>query len=141
MSIFTPFEDLFQKIKSVVTGIEEHLPDLMAKALFASTELKKLINSTLAVAIVDFTPTTLDNTVRDEISSTIDQVIALLQTGQKCNGDLQCWIDSLKELSPDLQDAVLIKFASKITALLDSNKKDQKYYDEQTQKAYNAISK
>lgn len=113
-------------------------------ALKITTELKRLLSSPVADALVAIIPGDIDKVIRAQIVNALGKVMEALTIAGNCrqytdmNDKLKCFIEQLKLHDPQLQDAILQKIASLLAGHLDGQRLKQSLYDLYTQAKYSA---
>lgn len=133
MNIIERIQHIINWVKNLFDGIPAELKHYASIALQVTGKIKQAIDNPIVVTIVELTPTDIDDEVRDTLS--------------KCLAVLQDWlnaetidkaIDTLREMPKKVQNAMLIKLASEITACLDSGALPENQYDIAVQAVYSS---
>jgi hypothetical protein len=130
-------------IKKLIDYIDDKLLRYSDVALDVTTAIRKALESWEAVKLVDLTPTTLDNHLRNVILEALDRAIITLSISQTCNVQttpeerLACYVEELRKLRPALWKPLLMKLAQTTTAYADG-RYEKKVYDAIVQVEYTA---
>lgn len=132
------------KIRGVLNLIPHHIREYAAHSLHVTTAIKSFLESPVADIITAIIPTDIDDKVRAQLLTAINKAMPYLMIVDTCKDETDteklvlCWVKQIKYLPKDVQNALLAKFAAKITALLDDNELRQSSYDYAIQLLYTA---
>lgn len=132
------------KIRGVLNLIPHHIREYASHSLHVTTVIKKALESPVADIITAIIPTNIDDKVKESLLAAINKAMPYLMVVDICKDEtdteklVMCWIQQIKFLPKDVQNALLAKFAAKITGLLDNNDLRQSSYDYAIQTLYTA---
>jgi hypothetical protein len=133
------FQAKFKKFyKSLGTALIENANI----ALKVTTVIKSFLEGPVVSTAVLLTATKLDDEIREKVLKALTLGINALGIVNTCKHEialdakLLCFIQELRKVAPELQQAILIKLAAIITAHLDGAKEKQSVYDTLVQGTY-----
>ena len=138
---------LRKKLKKALAAFDNYVEAHVDIALSITTAIKNVLQSPVADLITAIIPGDLDGILKLKAIGILTASVDALTIVKKCesetdvNKKLQCFIDGIKQLDPKLQDALLIKLASLLTAGLDDNKLAGNLYDLYVQAKFVATKK
>lgn len=114
-----------------------------SRSLEITNRIKKALEHPVSDIITMIIPGDWDDNLKKVILQYLNQAIPYLKVVDNCkekDGEdmIICWIDELKKMPKETQDALLIKLASLLTAYQDGKKLKQSLYDYFTQHIYTA---
>ncbi|HXS38331.1 MAG TPA: hypothetical protein VN721_16635 [Flavipsychrobacter sp.] len=131
------------EIRAAYKSFDQYINAHIDTALQFTENLQKVLQSPTADIITALTGN-IGTAIRTDLLKVLNDVIPALSIADTCKScttlanQLQCYTDNLKKLSPDLQDGILVKMASKIAGALHGNKLKTALYDLYTQAKYTA---
>lgn len=131
-----------EKIQMLKAKFNKFLEKNIDTALAITTILKTAINNPIADILVKMTKTQTDDLVLEKMQNALEITVDKLAIVKACNDKvtleekIQCWIEHIRLLPKDAQDAMLAKFGQVLTAQLDDNKEAQNVYDAAFQNVY-----
>lgn len=123
------------KIKLLLKQFDSYLEKHVDTALTVTTALKKFLASPVAQVLTAIIPSDIDEVIRVKLLYGLGIAIDGLNIIDECKDvssledKVQCFINALKKLNPEAQDAVFAKLASILARTLDDDKKAQNIYD------------
>lgn len=132
------------KIKGLLRQFDSYLERNVDTALKVTTALKYFLDSPIAQILTAVIPTDVDEIIRKKVVYGLSIAVDTLNVVDACKGTqgmeekVQCFLSEIRKREPALQDAILHKVASIITATLDDNKKSQHVYDLLVQATFSA---
>ncbi len=129
-------------MKALLGEFDNYVNDHIDIALSVTTELKKALSSPVADLLVALIPGDLDSLIRERLVKGLDIAVKALTVAENCKqcttteDSLRCFVGQLKQLDPNLQDAVLQKLASLLSFHMDGQRMKQHMYDLYTQAKY-----
>ncbi len=140
---------LFAKIKSklnvLLNEFDNFIDSHLNIALQITTELKNILSAPPSDILSAIIPASLTPALRQEIITALDKAVTTLNLAETCkqytdlNEKLNCFIQQVKKMEPDLQEAVLQKVASLLTGILHGNSLKQYLYDLYTQTKFSTL--
>jgi hypothetical protein len=130
------------QVRSVLQEFDQYVDAHIDTALNITIALQKALSSPVADIITAIIPGTLDSTIKAQLLNALSKAIDALTIVDTCkqytdlNEKLNCFVQQIKQRDPQLQDAVLQKLASLLSADIDGNKLQQSLYDLYTQAKY-----
>lgn len=138
---------LKSKLRKALQAFDQYVQQHVDTALKITTALKDVLKSPVGDIITAIIPGDIDAVIRIKaigILSTAVDALGIVKNCEACtdmNKKLQCFIDGIKTVDPALQNALLIKLASLLTAGLDDNKLADSLYDLYVQAKFVASKK
>jgi hypothetical protein len=132
------------RLKSLLRQFDNYVDGHIDTALKITAALKNILSSPVADILAAIIPGNIDKAVRLELVDGLNKVVETLGIVESCkqytdtNEKLKCFIQQLQQKDPQLQDAILHKLASLLTAHLDGQRLKQSLYDLYTQAKYTA---
>jgi hypothetical protein len=133
---------LKSRLKSALKNFDRFIDAHVDTALQITTALKNILNSPVADVLSAILPGQLDGLIKNQLVDALDKAITALTIADTCktctdlNSKLACFVSEVKKLNPDLQNALLQKLASLISAHLHGQQLQQCLYDLYTQSKY-----
>ena len=130
------------KIKTALKQFDQYVDAHIETALQITTALKNILASPVADIVTAIIPGNLDNTIRTQLLNATTKAVEVLTITDNCkqctNAEekLKCFVQQIQQRDPQLQDAILQKLASLLTAQLDGQRLKQALYDLYTQAKY-----
>jgi hypothetical protein len=130
------------KIKQVLKQFDSFIEQHSEEALRVTKIIKAALESPLADLLEAIIPGDADTIFKNKVLQALETGIDTLNIVNTCRQEpsleakLICFVTALKEVSPDLQDAVLQKLQSILLRELDGNTRKQNIYDLFSQAAY-----
>ncbi len=129
------FEKIKNKFKVLLNDFDNFLDSHLNIALQITTELKNILSEPPSDIISAIIPASITPALRQEIITAIDQTVTALNLAETCNQytdlneKLNCFIQQVQKMDPDLQEAVLQKITSLMTGILHGKSLKQYMYD------------
>ena len=136
---------LKSRLKKALVYFDNYVDAHVDTALQITMAIQKLLNSPVLDVLTTIIPGQVDNIIRSQMQSALNTAVDALSIADACksctdlNSKLSCFMNELKKMHPDLQDAILQKLASLIAAHLHNNKLQQCFYDLFTQSKYTSL--
>ena len=130
------------KIKQALQQFDAFIERHAEEALRVTKIIKSAIESPLVELLEAIIPGDADTIFKNKVLQALETGIDTLNIVNTCRQEpnleakLVCFVKALKEVSPDLQDAVLQKLQSILLRELDGNTRKQNIYDLFSQAAY-----
>ncbi|KAA2244574.1 hypothetical protein F0L74_00940 [Chitinophaga agrisoli] len=130
------------KIKQALQQFDSFIELHADEALQVTKIIKSALESPLVDILEAIIPGDADTIFKNKLLQALEIGIDTLSIISTCRQEpsleakLVCFVDALKEVSPDLQDAVLQKLQSILLRELDGNSRKQNIYDLFSQAAY-----
>ena len=124
-----------KKITDAARKIDSFVKAHLSEALLISSNIKKMLESPLAVLVTAIIPTDVDEALRIQLISALAKAIDVLTIIDACKDavdfdqKLICFMGQLKKYSPEVQEALIQKLMSVVTRELDGNRFAQSLYD------------
>ena len=131
-----------QKIKQVLKQFDSFIALHAEEALRVTKIIKAALESPLADLLEAIIPGDADTIFKNKVLQALETGIDTLSIVNTCSKEpnleakLICFVTALKNVTPDLQDAVLQKLQSILLRELDGNTKKQNVYDLFSQAKY-----
>jgi hypothetical protein len=136
------------RIKALLNRYDSYLDNHIDTALSVTTGIKNFLSNPIVGDILQtLIPSGWESTMRDEVLQALSAAVSALTIADSCKqcttlaDQLSCFVTQLKIHTPDVQDTLLQKLASIITAVMDGHKLKQNVYDLYTQAKYTATKK
>lgn len=133
------FKEAIQRLKMKFNSfLENNIDD----ALRITTVIKNIIENPIADVLVKLSKTDVDDKILEKSRMALRIAVDKLAIINECNqhedlnDKLKCWIENIKLLPKDVQNAMLAKFAAIYAAQMDDNKYSQNVYDAAVQTVY-----
>jgi hypothetical protein len=129
------FAKIKNKLKVLLNDFDSFIDSHLNIALQITTELKNILSAPPSDILSAIIPASITPALRQEIITAIDQTITTLNLAETCkqyidlNEKLNCFIQQVQKMDPDLQEAVLQKITSLVTGILHGNSLKQYLYD------------
>jgi hypothetical protein len=114
-------------IQNLLTGLPDDVKHYAGIALQVTTKLRQLVDSRAVITITELTSTIEDDAIRAAVSA--------------CLHSLEGWLEDIAEAPVKIQNAILIKIASEVTACLDGHNLKENQYDIAVQAVYSSKHK
>jgi hypothetical protein len=130
------------KIKQALQQFDAFIAQHSEEALRVTKIIKSALESPLADLLEAIIPGDADTIFKNKVLQALEIGIDTLNIVNTCRQEpnleakLNCFVNALKEVSADLQDAVLQKLQSILLRELDGNTRKQNIYDLFSQAAY-----
>jgi hypothetical protein len=134
------------QIKALLGKFDSFVDAHIDTALKVSVALKNVLSSPVADILAEIIPGGIDAKLKQQLTDGIGKAVEVLTIADSCkqltdlNDRLNCFVQQIKLLDPQFQDAVLLKLASLLAGFLDGGRLKQSLYDLYTQAKY-SISK
>lgn len=125
----------FDKIASWFKRTPNRVRIYVAYSLQITTNIRRMINSPIVDVLVDIIPTDWDKVAVHVMRDTIERVLPYLTIVDTCkdkkdvNQMMMCWLAELRKQPEPVQQALLHKFASLLTAMQDNRVMRTRDYD------------
>jgi hypothetical protein len=132
------------KIKQALQQFDAFIERHAEEALRVTKVIKSAMESPLVDLLEAIIPGDADTIFKNNVLQALETGIDTLSIVNTCRQEptleakLVCFVNALKEVSPDLQDAVLQKLQSILLRELDGNTRKQNIYDLFSQAAYSS---
>lgn len=133
-----------QKIKSALQQFDRQIEENAEEALRITRTIKTALESPLADLVTTIIPGDADEKIRLRIIQALDTGINALSIINTCkeqetwSDKIRCFVNELRKVSPELQDAIMQKLQSILLRELDGNTKKQHLYDLFSQAKYSS---
>lgn len=133
---------LKQKLRKALRSFDEYVESHVNTALTITTCMRNILQSPVTDLVTALIPGTLDDVAKAKTLQVLCASVDVLSVVKKCSGEtdakkkIQCFMDELKQYDPKLQNTLLFKLASLVTAGLDDNKLSENLYDLYVQAKY-----
>lgn len=130
------------KIKTLFKKISDAVQKHASTALVITGDIRKFLEDPMVAISVSLTKTKIDDQIRDKAIAALGVAIDALSMVDECAKvtdvelKLMCFVSHLRKYQPGVQQAILIKLASLITATLDGHTEKQRIYDALVQGSY-----
>lgn len=129
------------KVKALLSKFDKVLKENVDTALTITTVMKQFLESGFALTITDLIPGNVDEFARLQTLKVLEKVIENLNIVRTCKDKtgtekVKCFLVELRKLHPDLQEAILLKTASRLAAKFDGERYKQNVYDSAAQVAF-----
>ncbi len=132
------------KYRTLLQQFDAYVDQHVDTALAITATLKNLLASPVADMITAIIPGQADDHVKELLIAGLQNAIEVLSIADTCklhtdmNDKLKCFMLQLGQREPQLQETILQKLASLLTAHLDGQRLRQHFYDLFTQAKYTA---
>lgn len=123
------------KTRKFFNRLDKTILEYSEMALSITTSLKSILGNDLAVIATAIIPGDIDELIRTRLLKALDKTISALTIIEACKDfatideRLTCFAEQMRKLNPELQEALLIKMASLITADLHGGQLPRSDYD------------
>lgn len=130
------------RLKKILQQFDNYIDTHIDIALKVVSAMKSILSNPAASILTAIIPGELDEEIRKKLVNILGKVTEALTMVEECkqftdiNDRLNCFIQQLHQLDPQLQDAILQKVASLIAGHLDGLRFKQSVYDLYTQAKY-----
>jgi hypothetical protein len=131
-----------RKIKKLLNSVDEYVHENVDRAIRITNIIKGAIDSPVLMLLTKIIPGEQDEAVRLFISNALTAALDGLILTKECGGKatlqdkLLCFVNALRELHPDVREAVLFKLASLLSKHLTGTKLSQSQIDLLVQAKY-----
>lgn len=117
------FRKVWLFLVTVSRGLNQFVRENVGPAIEVVEAVKYVVNHPGADFLVELTNTNVDNAVLEFVQKHINKVLQGLVIVERCEqqstiqGKIECYVEALRKLDPELRHAVYAKLASRIARL------------------------
>lgn len=133
MKINNPLRWLYEKKIQLVIWVDSLMYNHIDDAIRFTNAFKKVVNSNFVRTVVLITPDDTDDKVIHLLNDILHDLIPVLTMTNQCKDlptkeeRLTCFVEGMRKLHPDLQDAIYFKLASLILRKRSGDKNSDSY--------------
>lgn len=133
---------LREQWRNLFHTIPNKIREYASKSLEVTTALKNMLNSPVLDIVTALIPGTWDDAIRSAMVAALEKSLPYLQVVDKCKDAatleemVLCWLTEVRKMPQHVQNALLMKLAALLTAILDNNDLRQSHYDYYLQLLY-----
>lgn len=136
------FKDFWEKLQHLLGIIPAKVKEYASQSLAITTSIKNFLSSPVADVITALIPGAWDDKLKETVLKALEEVLPYLTIVDTCKDQpdvvsmLNCWITEVRKQPVQVQNALLHKLASLLTAKLDNQELKQNQYDYYIQLLY-----